>query len=196
MDFVIRFNYFQVKGGAARASLGSKTDLWFLSEMKTPVAKEFDRSKKPKQYVVPVSIPARKVGVAVGRGNGSGKGKGWGGEAGGGAGEALERSRVVTRNVHRRPPRVGRVTFVSLMAPQRTSSLFPSPPRPPLIEHRVSRTAPHSSSFVTYRVHRVHWRVLHRTIRSAARRRRRSAASPRRGRPLVRVSVRLNKALT
>lgn len=37
-------------------------DLWFLSEMKTPTAKEFDRSNKPKQYVVPVSIPSRSVG--------------------------------------------------------------------------------------------------------------------------------------
>ena len=59
MDFVVRFNYFKIKNNAARAAVGSKTDLWFLSEMKSPREAEFDASCKPRQFVVPIAIPAK-----------------------------------------------------------------------------------------------------------------------------------------
>jgi hypothetical protein len=59
MDFVVRFNYFKIRGSAAAAALGSRTDLWFLSEMKRPAAREFDKTIHPRQYVIPVAIPAR-----------------------------------------------------------------------------------------------------------------------------------------
>ena len=62
MDFVARFNYFKIQKGAG-AALGTKTDLWFLSEMKRPSAKEFNKAIRPRQYIVPVSIPARPVGL-------------------------------------------------------------------------------------------------------------------------------------
>mmetsp|Transcript_31306 Transcript_31306/g.74399 ORF Transcript_31306/g.74399 Transcript_31306/m.74399 type:complete len:247 (-) Transcript_31306:154-894(-) len=57
-DVVGRFNYFRLKGH--EANVGRKTTLWFLGELKTPKAKEFDRSVSPERYVVPVSWPVKK----------------------------------------------------------------------------------------------------------------------------------------
>lgn len=42
------------------SSVGHKTTLWFLGELKTPQSKEFDQKVKPERYIVPITWPAQK----------------------------------------------------------------------------------------------------------------------------------------
>jgi hypothetical protein len=53
-----RFNYFKLAASTNNA-IGSRTDLWFMGERKTPAAREFDKKVTPLQYVAAVASPTR-----------------------------------------------------------------------------------------------------------------------------------------